>query len=58
MSDEARRAIVLHAARWANNILVEVLAGHGDSLDRRERAALRQAVRMLSDLQTPAGDQP
>jgi hypothetical protein len=47
-TNETRREIVRHAARWAANMLVEVVGNHGSVLNEGERTALKMAVHALT----------
>ena len=44
-----RLAIITHAVRWSNNILVEVLSNHGRVLSDEQRDCIRTATRALGD---------
>lgn len=50
MTQDTRVQIVEHAARWAQNMLVEVLSNHGSALTEEGRDCLHNAVRALVDL--------
>jgi hypothetical protein len=49
MKQETREELVLHAVRWANNMLVEVLNNHGTKLPAQARLRLRDAVASLAE---------
>jgi len=49
MSNETRIEIIVHAARWANNMLNEVQANHGSLLGPKARKALKTAVLALGE---------
>ena len=48
MSKETRLEIVRHAARWAGNMLAEVLDNHGTILSKEGQQCLRTAVSSLA----------
>ncbi len=48
-SKETRLELVESGARWANNILVELINNHGSVLNTEAREHFRQAVRSLGD---------
>ena len=50
MDAETRKEIVLHAVRWATNMLVEVLSNHGAYLYESDRVALKQATLSLCEI--------
>jgi hypothetical protein len=52
MNQETREEIVLHALRWANNILVEVLSNHGLKISPEARVRLREAISAVNDTDT------
>ncbi len=56
MTNETRIAIVDHGVRWANNIVAEVLAGHGNILSQRKRDLLRTIVRDFGNFLGPDTD--
>jgi hypothetical protein len=52
MDQETREEIVLHALRWTNNILVEVLMNYGPKLPPEARVRLRDAISAVNDTDT------
>lgn len=52
MDKEIREEIVLHALRWTNNILVEVLCSRGLKLPPEARVRLRDAISAVNDTDT------
>jgi hypothetical protein len=52
MDRETREEIVLHALRWTNNILVEVLGNYGPKLPPEARVRLRDAISAVNDTDT------
>jgi hypothetical protein len=48
MNREIRKHLLLHAIRWASNILVEVLANHGKSVSEAGADQLRKAIAALA----------
>ena len=46
---ETRQEIVLHGVRWANNILVEILANHAAAVSKEGRQALADAIRKITE---------
>ena len=50
--DRSRQAVVVvsHATRWAQNILVEVLANHGEFIDKDSRLKLCHAIDSLTNI--------
>ena len=50
MDAETREEIVLHAVRWAANMLVEVLSNYGSHLSDSDRDELKQATLCLCNI--------
>jgi hypothetical protein len=46
--DRVRTEIVLHGLRWANNILVEILANHAAAVSKSGSKILSDAVAKLN----------
>ena len=51
MNKEVRKEIMLHALRWANNILIEVLSAHARSVNNDAANLISQAASKLEEAQ-------
>jgi hypothetical protein len=58
MDRQIRIAIVDHAVRWTNNILVEVQNNHGKALGPRKLAALRVIVTAIGEYVAEGKEEP
>lgn len=52
IQNETRQELVLHGIRWANNILVELLANHAAAVSKEGRTALAEAIRNITEAET------